>query len=668
MASPPQAASPLSLAPSSDYPHPPVRRLRVYAFDPQASTRIETVGFNHATITLPWDKRDRLRPGPVNEYLEVVDVDPVSGQFYDPVDLNHPHLLAQDGLAPSEGDPRFHQQMVFAVAMKTIKTFERALGRRIYWSPIWQTDGGPKKTGAYVPVKRLRIYPHAMREPNAYYSPDKKALLFGYFRASTREAGASWVFTCLSHDIVVHETTHAILDGLHRRYAEPTSVDSLAFHEAFADIVALLSHFTLREAVRDHIAAKGGQFSERSLMSGLAKQFGAATGLHGALREAIDDKKDDLPDPRALETMTEAHDRGAVLVAAVFDAFLTIYQQRTADLMRIGGVRIERGVGGELHPDLVERLSTEATKAADHVMRMCIRALDYLPPVDVRFGEFLRALITADTDLIPDDRLHYRLAVVEAFRRRGILPDGCLSLAPDSLLWEPPAPLKVKTADRKHQSALIAGDPKFFAKLNTQPRTSRDEGMVDAEKNRQAFWTWLKASDTRAIDRQWENELGVYFKPRESRSKPWKQTISHWPGTEDGEPRTRPKVEVHSVRTTRRAGPDGESLTQLVVEVTQRRRGFYVETDQAAQDTAASGVAPKEQDFIFRGGATLIFDLTSGALRYVIRKRIACDDDARLKAQAAYRKEQIFAGLAMTYRPDRRAQEREPFAIAHRWG
>jgi Zn-dependent metalloprotease len=64
-----------------------------------------------------------------------------------------------------------------------------------------------------------------------------------------RDAGASWVFTALSHDVVVHETTHAILDGLHRRYAEPTSVDSLAFHEAFADIVALLSHFTLTEAV-----------------------------------------------------------------------------------------------------------------------------------------------------------------------------------------------------------------------------------------------------------------------------------------------------------------------------------------------------------------------------------------------------------------------------------
>ena len=32
-------------------------------------------------------------------------------------------------------------------------------------------------------VRRLRIYAHALRERNAYYSPDKKALLFGYFPA-----------------------------------------------------------------------------------------------------------------------------------------------------------------------------------------------------------------------------------------------------------------------------------------------------------------------------------------------------------------------------------------------------------------------------------------------------------------------------------------------------
>src|SRR5690606_26129295 len=104
----------------------------------------------------------------------------------EPLDLNAAEVLAQDGLPPSEGDPRFHQQMVFAVIMKTIKLFERALGRKVIWAPTWND-----RTKTYDPTPRLRVYPHALREPNAYYSPSKKALLFGYFKSSHASAGAN---------------------------------------------------------------------------------------------------------------------------------------------------------------------------------------------------------------------------------------------------------------------------------------------------------------------------------------------------------------------------------------------------------------------------------------------------------------------------------------------
>src|SRR5688500_20038961 len=36
------------------------------------------------------------------------------------------------------------------------------------------------------------------------------------------------------------------------------------------------------------------------------------------------------------------------------------------------------------------------------------------------FGDFLRAMITADYDLVPGDRHGYREALIEAFRLRGI--------------------------------------------------------------------------------------------------------------------------------------------------------------------------------------------------------------------------------------------------------
>jgi hypothetical protein len=56
--------------------------------------------------------------------------------------------------------------------------------------------------------------------------PPKKAPLFGYFPAAVAEVGdnlpGGMVFTCLSHNVIAHETTHALLDGLHGRYIEPT--------------------------------------------------------------------------------------------------------------------------------------------------------------------------------------------------------------------------------------------------------------------------------------------------------------------------------------------------------------------------------------------------------------------------------------------------------------
>lgn len=645
----------------SDYAPPAMRKLRVYAFDPQASTQMDTVRINHATIELPWEQRwePDILPGPVNEYLEVIDVDPTSGQFYKPVNLNDPHVLAQDGIAPSEGDPRFHQQMVFAVAMKTIKLFERALGRKVFWSPRAIEDKRTKKL-TYGYVRRLRIYPHALREANAYYSPAKKALLFGYFKASLSNAGVNlpggWIFTALSHDIVAHETTHAILDGLHRRYIESTSVDSLAFHEAFADIVALLMHFTLPEVVSSQLAARRGDLTERSWLSGLARQFGEASGRYSALRDAIDEKgKDGLPDPTRLAQLSEPHERGAILVAAVFDAFITIYEQRTTDLFRLAGH--DKASTANLSTELIARLTREAVKAADHVLRMCIRALDYLPPVDVHFGEFLRAIVTADNDLVPDDRMHYRLAVIQAFRRRGIFPDKCLSLAPDSLLWES---LK---GYQTEELSLTADDLLAFqappksnwpgGSLDLTPQYLRGNAFLQSEHNRQVVWNWLMEESDH--DAEWEKVLGIFFMAHPDATKKQGALFVGWDGVQ-------PAVEVHSVRTCRRAGPDGQDLRQLVVEITQRRRGYFDSAQQLKEDQQVPRKDDRRSyDFTFRGGATLIIDLRDGTLRYVIRKRI--DDDERLDAQRRF----LQTGndsLAMTYREPR--ADDNPFAMTHR--
>jgi hypothetical protein len=441
---------------------PPYRALRVYAFDPSRGRRLG----NHMTVQVRFEK---LETGLEGDQLHVIDFDASNrkakpgkddpkggkdakpGVYYKPADLNSVAALVEGGLAPSESDPRFHQQMVYAVAMRTIHIFEQALGRDIRFQ--FGDATGPRAV--------LRIFPHAMYEPNAYYSRELGALLFGYFRASSEESGSNLpggtVFTCLSHDIIAHETTHAVMDTLREAFMEPTNPDVFAFHEAFSDIVALFQHFAFENVVRDTLQRTGGvlhrfelaprggapanggseqqsfiigELPEGNPLLDLARQFGESMGRRAALRSALGVR----PDPHALANATEAHERGAVLVAAVFDAFFSSFMQRTADLIRLA--RTVAGGGGEIHPDIAARLAQEAAKVATHFCTMCIRAIDYCPPVDITFGDFLRALITADTELYQSESHDYREALIQAFRARGIVPSDVTSLAEESLLWQ----------------------------------------------------------------------------------------------------------------------------------------------------------------------------------------------------------------------------------------
>src|SRR6202011_2157710 len=143
----------------------------------------------------------------------------------------------------------------------------------------------------------------------------------------------------------------------------------------------------------------------------LARQFGQVSGLRSGLRNALGTKAN----PQDLRTKLEPHARGSILVAAVFDAYFSIYLQRTADLFRIF-----RAGGGPKDPvdlpgPLATQLANEASRIAELFFGVCARALDYLPPVDVTFGDFLRAVITADRDLFPSDTYGVRNAVMQSF-------------------------------------------------------------------------------------------------------------------------------------------------------------------------------------------------------------------------------------------------------------
>ena len=621
-------------------PAPPAsRRLRIFATDPGASLELNTAFINEATVEVPWEaarSSDNLvTPGPVGEYLEVVDVDPASARVYDPVDLNNPYLLAQDGLSPSEGNPQFHQQMVYAVAMRTIRNFEIALGRRALWAerevPVAandekaEADGPARTTRAF--VRRLRLYPHALREANAYYSPDKRALLFGYFPAENAIESGQIVFTALSHDVVAHETTHALLDGIHRYYQQATNVDVPAFHEAFADIVAIFQHFTFPELLQYEIQRSRGDLEgQGDLMANLAKQFGQAVGQigqRGALRSAIGTK----PSRDEYANAQEPHERGRVLLAAVFDAFLAIYNRRTEDLLRLasGGSGILQP--GALHPDLVGRLAEAATKSAQHVLKLSIRALDYMPPVDPRFGDFLRALITADFGSRTKRQVRLPRRLYRSLRR-----PRHPGRRRANIVAREPALANIATrstaagARRVHSQEYRSG-------LGCAAATGRPHGRQLAV-NAALLHEWL--ADPANFSDEQARAFGL------NRALPPNSGPDNFPHRDAHK---RPRFEVHSVRPARRLTEDGEMRTDIIAVITQRR-------------TLATEGNP---DAEFRGGCTLVLDRREGVspVRYCITVPVSSTNRAQRALQ-----NHVAAMAARGPYGDYGANE--PFAMLHR--
>jgi hypothetical protein len=541
-AAPPEAASKQVSAGPRPVPAPLRRPLRIFAFDPMhGRTTLNTLTLEVAN--------EKLKRGPRGTRIRVVDYDGAQQCFYEPVNLDDPAILMQNGLTPTESDPRFHQQMVYAVATKVLENFDKALGRRI----------------TFLGRRPLTLFPHAFRGANAFYDPTYRAIRFGYFTADREDPGENLpgqnVFTCLSHDIITHEMTHAIVHRLREHYLQPTNVDVLAFHEGFSDIVAIFQHFTFESVLRNVIQRTRTDLRSRTELNQLASQFGYATGKGEALRSATDeDGKAKKPDPKLYEKMTEPHERGSILVAAVFDAFFGMYQQRIEDLLRIATGGTGRLPEGDLHPDLVNRIAREASRTAETVLTMCIRAFEYLPPVDVRYGDYLRALVTADYDLVGEEGFELRRRMINGFRRRGVFPERVASLAEDSLLWEP--------ADTR-----LPDIPKDLI-----PDLVRDAARGFRRRPREASYVYTGDVLASGLD-DWATDNAELL---------------------DLDPRG---IKPHGFHSVFRVAPNGELQVELVAQ--------FVQTGRA--DHALYGGLP------VRGGTTVIA-AADGKVRYVISK------------------------------------------------
>lgn len=549
---------------------PRVRPLRIFPFDPMVDR------FGRSVVAhVPYE---RLRPGPSGRLIDVIDYDGTRRCFYEPVDLDHPDILRNQGIDLAEADPRFHQQMVYAVAMRVLESFERGLARPFRWRGR----------------RRLRIYPHAFEGENAYFDENLFALLFGTFRASTDAPGENLpgqhVFTCLSHDIVAHECAHAVIHRLRPHYSMPTNPDVLGFHEGFADIVALLQRFTYPDVVSEQVARSRDQVGSLESLLGLGAQFNMARGKAGPLRSGLVD-----PKPGDYLASDEEHDRGAVLSAAVFGGMISSWREAIADLVRLAssGTGVLRP--GALHPDLVRRVAEAACTTATRISDICVRAFDYLPPVDITFGDYLRALVTADHQVFPSDDGHLRANLIDQFRVRGIYPTDVTSLSDLSLRIEPvdpgdfePLPFApnrlldaVRDIDRARRGVEVAGDEDADLDGATRARTddNRDE--------------WASPEQQKA----------------------WAQRLHAWATKHRGPLGLDPRatIAVAGFHPSIRQDADGYARTQIALQLVQRG-------DDA--DVDLGGVIPL-------GGATVIAD-SEGRIRHVVSRPLPTEPNGGL--------------------------------------
>jgi hypothetical protein len=277
-----------------------------------------------------------------------------------------------------------------------------------------------------------------------------------------------------------------LLDGLRGRFLEPSSPDQAAFHEGFADVVALLSIFSLKDVVGKLIDGSTGAsrlVGERflkldalkhSVLFGLAEEMGQELSrVRGqALRRSVQllPGKDYMSAP----AFEEPHQRGELLVAAMMNAFLEIWLKR---LDRVGFIEARKR-DRSLVVD-------EGAATAEHLLTIAIRALDYCPPIDLCFSDYLSALLTIDREVVPDDsRFNYRESLLKNFAAYGIDPrensdvDGTWRRCDLDLIYS-----------RTHFDSMLRDKEEVFRFLweNRKPLDISRDGYVEVETVRPSF-------------------------------------------------------------------------------------------------------------------------------------------------------------------------------------
>jgi hypothetical protein len=401
-------------------------KVTVYPQDPLVAERNKEHALKKINLALDWEPG--MMDGPTSSRITVVDFDADQRKLSAPAHWDEEarcftlaHWDEAKGVVVPDKTPvakqpdsaQFRQVNAWAIVEFALSFFEdpAVLGRKIPWA-----------FGA----NRLIVVPHAGFAQNAYYDRNTGTLQFYY--CGTAEDP---VYTCLSHDIIAHETGHAILDGIRPYYVEPTSAQTAGFHEFFADLTAVtlaMRHNPVRKAVADRCQ---GDLKRDKIIAGLAEQFGEALGKQSGKETARTNLRSAMNsyDMDYLATNLEPHECSQVLTGAMFDILARIAVAIRDGTAGTGGTNASAGDDDVAEPEEAEEegkgekepsVSAASYRAPlwtafDAWSRLAMRALDYCPPVDIQYADYARAVLRADELAYPTDYRGYRAIAKAVF-------------------------------------------------------------------------------------------------------------------------------------------------------------------------------------------------------------------------------------------------------------
>lgn len=384
-------------------------RFRVYPQSPRLHglARAETVWVDATPGSiLPGPEDDRIyvvAAADKEAYDDSGERPPYSGPRYPPAAPDaRGHF---DGIAP--GESAFAPATVFASVRLVLDLWEEYLGRQLSWffRPTYA---------------RLEVIP-LVDAVNAYSR-------YGYLEFGFADTRGEVPFYQI-FDAVAHETGHAIIASVVGWPGERRTLVYRALHEAFADLITIVSALNFDSVVDRLLAVTKGRLFSKNLISRIA-EVPKKADPHGAIRDTYN-RATMRTVRRTGNVLRDKYALAAPLAGGAFDLFVDLYELRLVECRALPAEVAARSAPGRRpDPGLRREFARHFARhrpafrdalldARDYFGRLLARTLDKTRVRGLSFARVVANMLAADAELSGG---RHRALIGAAFARRGIRP------------------------------------------------------------------------------------------------------------------------------------------------------------------------------------------------------------------------------------------------------